>query len=78
MPTLTRSSVETIDVNLRGLRIIRLSLASDPAGQPETLTLTPGWADPWRPCGEPMTLPATVLPDLRRALDALTATLEES
>ncbi len=74
IPAFSRSKVTSIDVNLRGLRTLRVSLVRDPAGEPETLMMATGFADPWQAdTARPVVLPAAAIPELRRALEALEA-----
>ena len=78
---LTRT-VETVDIALGpGRTTLRVSLSRSPAGEPDTLVLAAGFGgaetgDPFLSpewCGQPLTLPASVLPELRAVLERLAA-----
>ena len=85
MDAMTRTT-KTLDLPLGpGRQTLRLILHHDEHGAPEALSLAlgfgghdgsefrrPGWGDPL------MTLPASVLPRLRDALDALERASEET
>jgi hypothetical protein len=80
-PAPTERRLRTVDVDLgAGRQTLRCTLALDGEGKPETLVLAsgfmaetvdgpsflrPSWHD------APLTLPASILPDLRAALEAL-------
>lgn len=80
MTTPTTRMVRSIDLPLGpGRQTLRVTLTLDEHGEPEGVVLAAGFGgagtgDPFlRPgyCSDPLVLPASVLPELCRALDAL-------
>lgn len=80
MTTPTDRTVRSVDLSLGpGRQTLRVTLTLDQHGQPESVVLAAGFGgadsgDPFlRPAylAEPLVLPASVLPELRQALDAL-------
>lgn len=75
-------TVRTVDLKLGpGRETLRVTLTRGEDGRPEALVLASGFggADTEEPFlrpgwgSSPLTLPASILPDLRKALDALEA-----
>ena len=80
MTTPATRTVRSMDITLGpGRQTLRLTLTLDAEGAPDGLVLAAGFGgaetgDPFlRPsyCSDPLVLPASVLPELRQALDAL-------
>jgi hypothetical protein len=66
-----RCTLDRVDVQLPGGRVLRCELHREADGEPTALTLAIGWQDPLRLDPGTLILPSEVLPDLSAALGAL-------
>ncbi len=71
MGDVERMTFEAIKIVARGGRGYMVSLTRDPQGDPETLTITPGWVEPWRPDPRPLSISGELIGEFRAALAQL-------
>lgn len=75
---IARRSFDTVDLPLGSGRSIRVGLTRDEEGEPDRLVLVPVWTDGGADHRHRIDVPASILPQLRAALDELDHLDEET